>query len=105
MIRRPPRSTLFPYTTLFRSSRGPRAKIDNEAQKIRGQGVCVRQADGDGPDIVQRDELAAIGSRDRVTRPRLRVAAARRREVAPGGPPTVSGGGPLPSYVSDSPHH
>src|SRR3712207_8449203 len=26
MIRRPPRSTLFPYTTLFRS--GPRAKVD-----------------------------------------------------------------------------
>src|SRR5690242_21051583 len=25
MIRRPPRSTLFPYTTLFRSGRGPRA--------------------------------------------------------------------------------
>src|SRR2546430_2802019 len=24
MIRRPPRSTLFPYTTLFRSQRGPR---------------------------------------------------------------------------------
>src|SRR2546425_4985888 len=24
MIRRPPRSTLFPYTTLFRSPRGPR---------------------------------------------------------------------------------
>src|SRR2546430_17457352 len=24
MIRRPPRSTLFPYTTLFRSMRGPR---------------------------------------------------------------------------------
>src|SRR2546422_5093161 len=28
MIRRPPRSTLFPYTTLFRSLRpGPRAKL------------------------------------------------------------------------------
>src|SRR2546423_10352733 len=26
MIRRPPRSTLFPYTTLFRSSRGTRAR-------------------------------------------------------------------------------
>src|SRR5256885_16584635 len=25
MIRRPPRSTLFPYTTLFRSARGPEA--------------------------------------------------------------------------------
>src|SRR5256885_5774102 len=26
MIRRPPRSTLFPYTTLFRSSRQPRSR-------------------------------------------------------------------------------
>src|SRR3712207_8660111 len=26
MIRRPPRSTLFPYTTLFRSQRGERAR-------------------------------------------------------------------------------
>src|SRR2546430_12909536 len=26
MIRRPPRSTLFPYTTLFRSQNSPRAK-------------------------------------------------------------------------------
>src|SRR5256885_3121444 len=26
MIRRPPRSTLFPYTTLFRSVRGPRTR-------------------------------------------------------------------------------
>src|SRR3712207_7912017 len=28
MIRRPPRSTLFPYTTLFRSAPGPRAPRD-----------------------------------------------------------------------------
>src|SRR5258707_5179959 len=27
MIRRPPRSTLFPYTTLFRSIRGPSATV------------------------------------------------------------------------------
>src|SRR5687768_17962086 len=27
MIRRPPRSTLFPYTTLFRSSRAPFAPV------------------------------------------------------------------------------
>src|SRR3712207_7381438 len=26
MIRRPPRSTLFPYTTLFRSERSPRSR-------------------------------------------------------------------------------
>src|SRR3712207_7046932 len=32
MIRRPPRSTLFPYTTLFRSHAGPAARHDREAQ-------------------------------------------------------------------------
>src|SRR3712207_6879796 len=34
MIRRPPRSTLFPYTTLFRS-----AAYDNEASSGRSKGV------------------------------------------------------------------
>src|SRR2546429_9168200 len=29
MIRRPPRSTLFPYTTLFRSRRGPEPMMTN----------------------------------------------------------------------------
>src|SRR2546430_11814897 len=28
MIRRPPRSTLFPYTTLFRSAEGPLAELE-----------------------------------------------------------------------------
>src|SRR2546430_17253206 len=32
MIRRPPRSTLFPYTTLFRSSAPPPARSANEKQ-------------------------------------------------------------------------
>src|SRR3712207_7073555 len=36
MIRRPPRSTLFPYTTLFRSTFGsPRARSDLQA-RMRG---------------------------------------------------------------------
>src|SRR5690554_7778994 len=40
MIRRPPRSTLFPYTTLFRSAPAPRARgreprgPDDRAQRI-----------------------------------------------------------------------
>src|SRR5258707_9628350 len=34
MIRRPPRSTLFPYTTLFRS-RGGRPFLDTAAQQAR----------------------------------------------------------------------
>src|SRR3712207_8914613 len=39
MIRRPPRSTLFPYTTLFRSEEAAEAK--NAAQECRAE----RQAD------------------------------------------------------------
>src|SRR3989442_405697 len=40
MIRRPPRSTLFPYTTLFRSRRrGPEERI----QSLRPAGRCGRE--------------------------------------------------------------
>src|SRR5438105_5866179 len=39
MIRRPPRSTLFPYTTLFRSS--PREARVNEFRVSPGQQVAV----------------------------------------------------------------
>src|SRR5688572_31840880 len=37
MIRRPPRSTLFPYTTLFRSQGGPAGGLDHG--QARGIGV------------------------------------------------------------------
>src|SRR3712207_8324356 len=41
MIRRPPRSTLFPYTTLFRSDgRGPRV-LDRRPPFADGRGVCA----------------------------------------------------------------
>src|SRR6266487_1608453 len=33
MIRRPPRSTLFPYTTLFRSSEGERAHASRQSAR------------------------------------------------------------------------
>src|SRR2546422_5934443 len=36
MIRRPPTSTLFPYTTLFRSPRRPRARLRHVALARRG---------------------------------------------------------------------
>src|SRR3712207_7941623 len=39
MIRRPPRSTLFPYTTLFRSTTGDfPAKINERHRILKGQG-------------------------------------------------------------------
>src|SRR5256885_6966012 len=37
MIRRPPRSTLFPYTTLFRSEIGPEASAERIDDAIRSK--------------------------------------------------------------------
>src|SRR2546428_13924799 len=45
MIRRPPRSTLFPYTTLFRSSRAP-ARLLNHC-------VNFRAANGNKPNATR----------------------------------------------------
>src|SRR3712207_8534171 len=39
MIRRPPRSTLFPYTTLFRSSRTPSKPALQGIRILRPQGI------------------------------------------------------------------
>src|SRR2546430_12515069 len=39
MIRRPPRSTLFPYTTLFRSPRLPRREAAQKCPSSRSVGV------------------------------------------------------------------
>src|SRR5258707_8864132 len=47
MIRRPPRSTLFPYTTLFRS-----ARLDEPVDHLQRRGLAA----AGGPD--QRDQLA-----------------------------------------------
>src|SRR5688572_31649626 len=46
MLRRPPRSTLFPYTTLFRSVIVPR--VDGEEERHRGQQVRGRSTEDDG---------------------------------------------------------
>src|SRR6266404_4701406 len=44
MMRRPPRSTLFPYTTLFRSPRGWRRH--SESRGCGGPSACVSRTDG-----------------------------------------------------------
>src|SRR5690242_21416144 len=44
MIRRPPRSTLFPYTTLFRSRRAQRRQVpDDGARRRRAPHAAARQ--------------------------------------------------------------
>src|SRR2546427_3373332 len=55
MIRRPPRSTLFPYTTLFRSTHGSGITFGPLPEQIRsldlvaGGGGVYRIERGDGP--------------------------------------------------------
>src|SRR6266571_6832580 len=44
MIRRPPRSTLFPYTTLFRSPTGA-AKADAVARALEGEEAPSRRSE------------------------------------------------------------
>src|SRR5256885_16080665 len=46
MIRRPPRSTLFPYTTLFRSRLGPRARMQ-PGRKRNGHEFVPRRVELD----------------------------------------------------------
>src|SRR2546425_6423549 len=46
MIRRPPRSTLFPYTTLFRSACAPAARVDEFARAWAAAGHRVRVLTG-----------------------------------------------------------
>src|SRR3712207_7096385 len=58
MIRRPPRSTLFPYTTLFRS-RQREVEVDRGVGRAR-QHEEARRVDADLLDqLLERDEVAA----------------------------------------------
>src|SRR3712207_7798735 len=53
MIRRPPRSTLFPYTTLFRSTRVPREDVQMVVPDILIAGRLIV--------LAGRNTIAAIG--------------------------------------------
>src|SRR3712207_8885549 len=59
MIRRPPRSTLFPYTTLFRSREGDEVDVDGEEDQLDGH------QDDDDVLAVQEDSEHPEGEQDR----------------------------------------
>src|SRR3712207_3769283 len=53
MIRRPPRSTLFPYTTLFRSGRSRARRVEEGQQKVTFNDVAgIDEAKGELTEIV-----------------------------------------------------
>src|SRR3989442_15298345 len=51
MIRRPPRSTLFPYTTLFRSQAGGGRGFHPDSH---GEGISIEGGDGGDGDVLTR---------------------------------------------------
>src|SRR3712207_7420814 len=57
MIRRPPRSTLFPYTTLFRSSERPTVSVHPQPKSVSGGGIARGRGDPRvrGEERVSRD--------------------------------------------------
>src|SRR2546425_12674824 len=79
MIRRPPRSTLFPYTTLFRSPANPRAHYVTTAEEI------WRQTDGRITHFVAglgtTGTMMGTGRRLKELNPRIELVA-----VQPDGP-------------------
>src|SRR3712207_7738349 len=80
MIRRPPRSTLFPYTTLFRSIRPLLAKAQKEGKRVvrdrfgvdhdtcSGDHSCIRLSGcpsltiAPNPDPLRREPIAKVAS-------------------------------------------
>src|SRR3712207_8772097 len=85
MIRRPPRSTLFPYTTLFRSllEAHDRPQRLHEVEHRRLVQLLVDEAGHDRPDAGRLGYLLRRRGEQRVDRPELRrkVAAGDRKST------------------------
>src|SRR2546430_9652973 len=88
MIRRPPRSTLFPYTTLFRSFTGAIQRRLGRFELADGGSTLLDEVGELSPDIqvallrvLQEREFERVGGRDRV-QVDVRVIAATNRDLS-----------------------
>src|SRR3712207_9163775 len=101
MIRRPPRSTLFPYTTLFRSRRQGRVEIGGSRPSDRGEAVDLRRERGivrlrRRLPLVRILGIGLLGRARGERRIRAGRRAADRREQRGGDCEEGSGAGPGP---------
>src|SRR3712207_8687833 len=73
MIRRPPRSTLFPYTTLFRSDEAQPRRADGDAPEVSHigvEGLCSGYREEDG---TERQEPRCAVAREKADRKSTRL--------------------------------
>src|SRR4030043_829695 len=86
MIRRPPRSTLFPYTTLFRSP-GPSA-LRSRRDQVRtcnwrsGPGACPSRSEEHTSELQSRLHLVCRLLLEKKTQPHTHLGPARRHGAA-----------------------
>src|SRR4051812_49794536 len=64
MIRRPPRSPLFPYTTLFRSETAAQLRVAVAEDLVAGDGAVGVEAGGTAPERDRRVDLRDVGRID-----------------------------------------
>src|SRR4051794_41469120 len=98
MIRRPPRSTLFPYTTLFRSGRGVRA-VGRDAGRCRGErhqqvpGAEAALGGVRGGDLLDRKSTRLNSSHPSISYAVFCLKKKKKKKMTPKTSPT----GPPPS--------
>src|SRR2546429_9748276 len=69
MIRRPPRSTLFPYTTLFRSLRTWARVLGQEYERLRDDSAAQRLSALDPYGATSKTEFFAVATESFFERP------------------------------------
>src|SRR2546425_10687426 len=105
MIRRPPRSTLFPYTTLFRSRHGFGAVRDHllGVTFVTGDGRLV-QSGGRGMKNVAGDDLTRLAAGGFGAFGVIVLVHLRLRAPPPAGPtPRLDGARQDPTHVAAGP--
>src|SRR3712207_7069688 len=83
MIRRPPRSTLFPYTTLFRSAHGERQLDARPREPARERALRARPPEGAPGRAPRRLGLGDVRQRPRAAHARRALAPARGDDDGP----------------------
>src|SRR2546429_7034163 len=97
MIRRPPSSTLFPYTTLFRSHMRPDTTLDALAKlppAFKKDGTVTA---GNASGIVDGGAALILASREAVDRHGLKPIGRLVEGAATGVEPSLMGIGPAPA--------